>query len=91
MQACNHSSDTRLASDLLAALCSPKEMANSSLTGKTANVHKNIDGGTVRDKDKLDPTKVQAIYGIVYEYQLIYIYILMCSLYLFMAIFFIFD
>ena len=65
LESCNNSTDTRLATHLQAILCSPKEIANSSLTGKTANVHKNIDG--VRDKDKLNPAKVLAIYGIIYS------------------------
>lgn len=55
---CNHSSISKLTCDLLTLLFTRDELSGSSLTGKVSNIH--LKKG-VTPKNKLDPTKVEAI------------------------------
>ncbi|XP_039308608.1 uncharacterized protein LOC105204312 isoform X3 [Solenopsis invicta] len=56
---CNHTSVSKLTSDLMSVVFSQTDLANSSVTGKVANIHKKKEG--VKAKAKLDPLKVDAI------------------------------
>lgn len=55
---CNHTSISKLTCDLLTLLFTRDELSGSSLTVKVSNIH--LKKGTI-PKNKLDPSKVEAI------------------------------
>ncbi|XP_015595130.1 uncharacterized protein LOC107267665 [Cephus cinctus] len=68
LQSCHQTKISKLTTDLMTVVFSATEMAESSLTGKIAKMHKERNkSGEVRQKKELDPSKIQAIIGHVQE------------------------
>ncbi|XP_071630218.1 uncharacterized protein [Temnothorax longispinosus] len=68
LQNCHPSKVSKLTTDLMTVIFSQSEMAESSLTGKIANMHKSRNKcGEVREKKQLDPLKTRAIIDYVQQ------------------------
>lgn len=64
LEDCNHSKPSKLVADLMTILFTPDEMANSSVTGKVSNIHKNRQkDNEVREKEVLCSLRRKAIEG----------------------------